>query len=351
MKKLDVILLFGGRSSEHEVSRRSAYAVYSNLDKEKYNVHTVGITKTGKWYLYTGTPEAIPGGEWEQDTACLTPVMPDVAEQSGSFLCLGEEVSRIGCDLVFPVLHGAEGEDGRIQGILDVARIPYVGCGCAASAVSMDKTLTKRIINNTDVPQVPCLIAHRGEDYAQVAARVEAKFAYPVFVKPASAGSSVGASKAEDREGLMTALALAEKEDGTVLIEEFIRCREVEVAVLGNGAPVASRTGEIAPGSDFYDYDTKYKNDTASYYVPARLPEAMQEQIRAYALTVYRALGCRGLSRVDFFVRDDREIFFNEINTLPGFTSISMYPKLWADAGLPFSALLDRLIELGREDN
>ena len=147
----------------------------------------------------------------------------------------------------------------------------------------------------------------------------------------------------------MTALALAEKEDGTVLIEEFIRCREVEVAVLGNGTPVASRTGEIAPGSDFYDYDTKYKNDTASYYVPARLPEAMQEQIRAYALTVYRALGCRGLSRVDFFVRDDREIFFNEINTLPGFTSISMYPKLWEATGIPYSRLIDQLLQLAVE--
>ena len=350
MKKLDLILLFGGRSSEHEVSRRSAYAILSNLDAEKYNVHTVGITKEGKWYLYTGNREEIPNGTWETDPARLTPVMPDVAGQSGAFLCFrGDTVHRLPCDLVFPALHGAEGEDGRIQGMLDTARIPYVGCGCAASAVSMDKALTKSVINNTDVPQVPCLIVSADQDANTVAAQVEAKFSYPVFVKPANAGSSVGASKAEDHEGLLRALALAAKEDKKILVEEFVRCREVEVAVMGNENPVTSRTGEIAPGSDFYDYDTKYKNDTASYYIPARIPEALQEQIRAWAVTVYRALGCRGLSRVDFFVRDDREIFFNEINTLPGFTSISMYPKLWMDAGLTFGEILDRLIDLARE--
>ncbi|MBO5110466.1 MAG: D-alanine--D-alanine ligase [Clostridia bacterium] len=350
MKKLDLILLFGGRSSEHEVSCRSACAVLAHLDAEKYNVRTVGITKAGKWYLYSGDPAKIADGTWEKDWNFLLPAMPDVATQTGRFYGIqGASLWAIPCDLVFPVLHGAEGEDGRIQGMLDVARIPYVGCGCAASAVSMDKALTKSIINNTDVPQVPCLIVSAADDVQEVAARVEAKFTYPVFVKPANAGSSVGASKAEDRDGLLRALALAAKEDKKILVEEFVRCREVEVAVMGNESPVASRTGEIAPGSDFYDYDTKYKNDTASYYIPARISEEMQEQIRAWAVTVYRALGCRGLSRVDFFVRDDREIFFNEINTLPGFTSISMYPKLWMDAGLTFSEILDRLIALAQE--
>jgi len=350
MNKLDLIILFGGRSSEHEVSCRSAFAVINNLDREKYNVIPVGITKDGKWYQYTGRTERIADGTWLTNREHLYPVTPDIAAQTHRFHTIrGASLWTLPCDLVFPVLHGAEGEDGRIQGMLDVAKIPYVGCGCAASAVSMDKALTKSIINGTGVPQVPCLIVRADEDPAAVAARVEEKFTYPVFVKPASAGSSVGASKAEDREGLFAALSVAGKEDRKILVEEFVRCREVEVAVLGNDDPVAACPGEIAPGSDFYDYDTKYNADTASYYIPARLPAEMLEQIRTYALTVYRALGCRGLSRVDFFVRDDKEIFFNEINTLPGFTSISMYPKMWQAEGLSFPALLDRLIELALE--
>lgn len=350
MKKLDLILLFGGRSSEHEVSRRSAYAVYSNLDGEKYNVSLVGITKEGKWYLYKGDPAAIPDGSWEKDPTYLTPVTPDVGGQSRSFLVLAEEgVYTIPADVVFPVLHGAEGEDGKLQGIFDAASIPYVGCGCTASAIAMDKSVTKAMIDCTNVPQVPSLTVLATEDRSALLARIEATFAYPVFVKPANAGSSVGASKAEDRASLAVALDVAAKEDSKIIVEEFVRAREVEVAVLGNEEPEATVPGEIAPGSDFYDYDTKYNSDTASYYIPARLPEEMLETIRAYAITVYRTLGCRGLSRVDFFVRDDREIFFNEINTLPGFTSISMYPKLWVAEGMSFSALLDRLIELAQK--
>ena len=350
MKKLDLIVLFGGRSSEHEVSCRSAYAVLSNLDTEKYTVYPVGITKEGRWFWYTGSYSRIADGTWVTNHGHLTPAMPDVASRTGLFHFIrGASLWTLPCDVVFPVLHGAEGEDGRIQGLLDLAEIPYVGCGCAASAVSMDKALTKNIINGTDVPQVPCLIVTADEDPVSVAEQVEEKFTYPVFVKPASAGSSVGASKAGDREDLYLALKTAAHEDRKILVEEFIRCREVEVAVMGNGDPVATCPGEIAPGSDFYDYDTKYNSDTASYYIPARLPETMLEQIRTYALTVYRALGCRGLSRVDFFVRDDKEIFFNEINTLPGFTSISMYPKLWIAEGMTFPRILDRLIELAQE--
>jgi D-alanine-D-alanine ligase len=349
MKKLNLILLFGGRSSEHEVSRRSVYAVYSNLDKEKYNVSLVGITKEGKWYLYTGDPAAIPDGSWEKNPTYLAPVTPDVGGQSRAFLVLDGSAKVLPADVIFRVLHGAEGEDGKLQGIFDAASIPYVGCGCTASAVSMDKSITKAMIDRTDVPQVPSLTVLSSEDRSALLARIEAAFAYPVFVKPANAGSSVGASKAEDREGLRTALDVAAKEDGKIIVEEFVRAREVEVAVLGNEEPIATVPGEIAPGSDFYDYDTKYNSDTASYYIPARLPEEMLETIRTYALTVYRTLGCRGLSRVDFFVRDDREIFFNEINTLPGFTSISMYPKLWGAEGLPFGELLDRLIDLAQK--
>lgn len=349
MKKLDLILLFGGRSSEHEVSRRSVYAVYSNLDGEKYNVSLVGITKEGKWYLYKGDPAAIPDGSWEKDPACLTPITPDVGGQSRAFLVLDGSAKVLPADVIFPVLHGAEGEDGKLQGIFDAASIPYVGCGCTSSAVSMDKSITKAMIDRTSVPQVPSLTVLATEDRSALLARIEAAFAYPVFVKPANAGSSVGASKAEDRASLAVALDVAAKEDSKIIVEEFVRAREVEVAVLGNEEPEATVPGEIAPGSDFYDYDTKYNSDTASYYIPARLPEEMLETIRAYALTVYRTLGCRGLSRVDFFVRDDREIFFNEINTLPGFTSISMYPKLWGAEGTSFSALLDRLIELAQK--
>ena len=324
--------------------------MYSNLDKEKYNVSLVGITKEGKWYLYKGDPAAIPDGSWEKDPACLTPVTPDVGGQSRAFLVLDGSAKILPADVVFPVLHGAEGEDGKLQGIFDAASIPYVGCGCTASAVSMDKSITKAMIDRTSVPQVPSLTVLATEDRSALLARIEAAFAYPVFVKPANAGSSVGASKAEDRASLAVALDVAAKEDSKIIVEEFVRAREVEVAVLGNEEPMATIPGEIAPGSDFYDYDTKYNSDTASYYIPARLPEEMLETIRAYALTVYRTLGCRGLSRVDFFVRDDREIFFNEINTLPGFTSISMYAKLWEASGVTYSQLIDTLISYALED-
>ena len=256
-------------------------------------------------------------------------------------------------DVVFPVLHGEHGEDGTVQGLLRLAGLPFVGPDVAASAVCMDKTLTKLVADHAGIRQAAWELVNasalRG-DCTRLLERLEARFAYPMFVKPAGTGSSVGVSKALDRAALERALRDAAKFDKKVLVEEFIDGQEVEVAVLGNDAPAASVCGEIVAGADFYDYEAKYISDCAKLVIPARLDETVSERVRDTAIRAYRALGCRGLSRVDFFVtRKDREVVFNEINTIPGFTSISMYPKLFEASGIPYPELLDRLIELAME--
>ena len=265
----------------------------------------------------------------------------------------GDCVVREHIDVVFPVLHGEHGEDGTVQGLLRLAGLPFVGPDVAASAVCMDKTLTKLVADHAGIRQAAWELVNasalRG-DCTRLLERLEARFAYPMFVKPAGTGSSVGVSKALDRAALERALRDAAKFDKKVLVEEFIDGQEVEVAVLGNDAPAASVCGEIVAGADFYDYEAKYISDCAKLVIPARLDETVSERVRDTAIRAYRALGCRGLSRVDFFVtRKDREVVFNEINTIPGFTSISMYPKLFEASGIPYPELLDRLIELAME--
>ncbi len=354
MKKLSVCVLFGGVSPEHEVSLRSAESVLNHLDPEKYNIFPVGITKTGEWILYGGRDYGkLPTGEWkncpENRRAAISPV-----RGQGLLNFEGDCVVRERIDVVFPVLHGENGEDGSIQGLLQLAGIPYVGPHVAASATCMDKTLTKLVAGHAGIRQAAwqLVTAQELESNAEaVLDRLEKAFAYPVFVKPAGTGSSVGVAKAKTREALEAALRNAAKFDRKVLVEEFINGREVEVAVLGNAGPAASVCGEIDSGTEFYDYDAKYISDCARLYIPARIDEETAERVRDNAVRVYEAMGCCGLSRVDFFVTyDTNEIVFNEINTIPGFTSISMYPKLFEASGIPYSELLDQLLTLALED-
>jgi len=353
MVKLNVCVLFGGMSPEHAVSLRSAEAVLNNMDPEKYNIFPVGITREGDWYLYGSTDYSkLPTGQWldcpENRKATISPIR-------GQGLLIFEEDStqRELIEIVFPVLHGENGEDGSVQGLLQLAGIPYVGPHVSASAVSMDKTLTKLVADNAGVAQAAWQLVRDSEvvnHMQQVVERLEQKFQYPMFVKPAGTGSSVGVSKAADRVALENALIHAAKFDSKILVEEFINGREIEVAVMGNDSPVASVCGEIDSGAEFYDYDAKYVTDTSVAYIPARIPEDVEEYVREQAVKIYSVIGCQGLSRVDFFVtHDDNRVVFNEINTLPGFTSISMYPKLFGASGIPYSQLIDNLLQLAQE--
>jgi len=353
MAKLNVCVLFGGISPEHEVSLRSAESVLNHMDTEKYNIFPVGITKEGKWILYGGTDyAALPNGAWlehpENRDAAISPV------RGQGLLCFrGDCVESQKLDVVFPVLHGENGEDGAMQGLLQMAGIPYVGPHVSASAVSMDKTLTKLVADNAGVPQAAWRLVRNQELHSrmeQILDMIEQAFSYPVFVKPAGTGSSVGVSKAADREHLRTALSQAGAYDDKILVEEFIHGREVEVAVMGNDSPVASVCGEIDSGAEFYDYDAKYITDTSVAYIPARIDAEVEEQVREMAVKIYSAIGCQGLSRVDFFVTyEDNRVVFNEINTLPGFTSISMYPKLFGASGIAYADLIDQLLQLALE--
>ena len=353
MVKLSVCVLFGGMSPEHAVSLRSAESVLNNMDPEKYNIYPVGITKDGNWILYGSNDYSkLPTGEWihcpQNRRAAISPI-----RGQGLLVFEGDCVIREMIEIVFPVLHGENGEDGSVQGLLQLAGIPYVGPHVAASAVSMDKTLTKLVADNAGVQQAAWQLVRSNEisnHMEQVIVRLEEKFQYPMFVKPAGTGSSVGVSKASDRLALKNALISAAKYDSKILVEEFINGREIEVAVMGNQSPVASICGEIDSGAEFYDYDAKYVTDTSVAYIPARIPEDVEEFIREQAVKIYSAIGCQGLSRVDFFVtHDDNRVVFNEINTLPGFTSISMYPKLFAASGIPYSQIIDNLLELAQE--
>lgn len=353
MKKLNVCILFGGISPEHEVSLRSAESVLNNIDKEKYDIFPVGITKDGQWLLYGGDNYSdLPSGRWlEHSDTCKVAISP--VRGQGLLRFDGESVAQEPIDVVFPVLHGENGEDGAMQGLLKIAGIPYVGPHVAESAVSMDKTLTKLVMDQAEIPQAAWLLVRNCDldtRMDDILHSVEARFAYPVFVKPAGTGSSVGVSKATDRDALRMALIQAGRYDEKILVEECIFGREVEVAVMGNSSPVVSVCGEIDSGADFYDYDAKYITDTSVAYIPARISEEVAEQVRELAVKAYTAIGCQGLSRVDFFVTYEGEkIIFNEINTLPGFTSISMYPKLFAASGIGYSQLIDELIQLALE--
>ncbi len=349
----NILVLFGGRSSEYEVSLQSAFSVVSNIPADRYTVTLMGITKDGKWLLFEGDTAKMPTGEWL--SADCTPAMISTDCGDSSIIVFRKDgIEKIHIDVCFPVLHGKNGEDGTVQGLLELAGIPYVGCNTIASAMSMDKAVTNMVADYVAIPQAKWLGITKSDYYADKDAFVCAcaeKLGLPVFIKPANAGSSVGVSKAKTKEDIYTAMDIAFKEDSKIVAEENIDGREVECAVLGNGNPVASVLGEIKPASEFYDYEAKYVSNDSVLCIPADLPADTSDEIRAYAIKVYKALGCSGLSRVDFFVKkSDGKVFFNEINTLPGFTPISMYPKMFDASGIPYAQLIDRLINFALEE-
>lgn len=354
MKK--ILVLFGGASSEHEVSRLSAASVLRHLDKDKYEIYKVGITKDGEWFLTDSTEDQIEDGSWEENPENQKAVLPpDAAVQGLIVFKPGKTYETIKLDAVFPVLHGKNGEDGTLQGLLDLARIPYVGAGTTASAASMDKAITKLMIRHTGVQQADFYLTDRysfASDPEGILKEAEDHFhgQYPLFVKPANAGSSVGISKAKSSRELFHAIRTAAEEDHKILIEKAITGREIEVAVLGNRHPRASLIGEILAAAEFYDYEAKYLSNQSKTRVVDDLSKEKEEEIQNAAITVYKTMDCRGLARVDFFLSEDDQVIFNEINTLPGFTSISMYPKLWEATDLPYSELLDTLIALAMDE-
>ncbi|MBP3887789.1 MAG: D-alanine--D-alanine ligase [Cellulosilyticum sp.] len=346
MKK-SVLVLFGGRSSEHEVSLKSATTILNNMDRDKYEVHPVGITKEGKWLLYTGKDFDLTKNGWQKNGVPAI-LSPDSTHKALMICRPNQEVIKIEIDVVFPVLHGKNGEDGTIQGLCQLAQIPFVGCGVLASAVSMDKAFTKIAVSTKNVPQAKYVIVKEKElqDAEAVLNKIEAAFDYPYFIKPANAGSSVGISKAKNREELLAGIKTALEQDTKVLVEETIVGREVETAVMGNGDITVSGVGEILAAAEFYDFDAKYNNSESKTVVNADLPAETKEKIRGYARDVFDAVEGKGLSRIDFFVKEDGGIIFNEINTLPGFTPISMYPMLFKETGLSVTEIVTNLIEL-----
>ena len=385
-KKLRVGVLFGGRSGEHEVSLLSAASILSAIDRRKYDVVPIGITKQGHWVtasaaqqLLTGDVdgsvrfESLPPGAKQSEgdggklleAQAKSPATAAAAELFNPLSLAGTQPSSLTLDVVFPVLHGTFGEDGTIQGLLELADIAYVGSGVLGSATGMDKAAMKQLFAAAGLPQTPYVSLLRSEWKAspkQVTRRIEKALHYPVFVKPANLGSSVGISKVHDRSELAAAMDLAAGFDRKLVIEQGVggagvKPRELEVAVLGNDLPEASVIGEIVPGAEFYDYQAKYHSGTSVPIIPARLSKTEEKQIRAMALDAFRTCDCAGLARVDFLMEPAQsgrnlgkpKIFLNEINTMPGFTSISMYPKLWAASGVSYKELIDRLIAFAVE--
>jgi D-alanine-D-alanine ligase len=349
-KRLRVGILFGGRSGEHEVSLASAASVIRGLDPDKYEAVPIGITKEGHWLIGAGAqkmlPEVLKGGQRVMMTADPTDAALVKLDGSGG----GQRI-----DIVFPVMHGTFGEDGTIQGLLDLAGLPFVGAGVLGSAIGMDKDVTKRLLQVAKIPVVPWITVHRHEWESgpqNIQTAIEEKFTYPVFVKPATLGSSVGMTKVHSREELAPALNLAAEFAMKILVEECIVAREIEVSVLGNHDPKASVPGEIVPHREFYDYAAKYLEEGSQILIPAQLKPAQVNKIQKYAVDAFRALELGGMARVDFFLeKEGGRIYLNEVNTIPGFTSISMFPKMWEASGLPFRELIDKLIELALEQH
>lgn len=343
-----VLVLFGGRSSEYEISLVSGSSVIRHIPKDKYNIITIGITRGGNWLLCDADADKIENDEWQQGAVSAV-----ISTDFGSGEIIVSDGRRLHADVCFPVLHGKNGEDGAVAALLTIAGIPYVGCDAISGAMCMDKAVTNTIADCEGIPQAKwCKICTR--DYEKSADKFldecAAKLGWPMFVKPANTGSSVGVSKASDRAELDKAIKTAFAFDKKVVIEECIVGHEVECAVLGNDEPIVSVVGEINPANEFYDYEAKYSSADSKLLIPAPLDDETSKNIRDLAVKIYKVLGCSGLSRVDFFVQyKDGGIRFNEINTMPGFTPISMYSKLFAAEGVKFSDLLDRLINLAFE--
>lgn len=347
MKKT-IAVVFGGASSEYEISLMSAAFVIRSIPKEKYDVKALGITKDGRWFLYHGPVENIENGSWAADMGNVPAVISPDKGLGGMVAFYPEQTLMIKLDLVFPVLHGKNGEDGTIQGLFNLSGIPYVGCNTLSSAICMDKAVTHSLLSGANIEQTHYLWFYADRfavDPERIKTKICARFSFPVFVKPANAGSSVGVSKVSRPEELETAIRKAAAEDIKIIVEEGVVGQEVECAVLGNRDAAASAVGEIGASAEFYDYDDKYRNGTSRTFIPARISPQAAEQVREIALRAYRYLGCAGLARVDFFVTADGRVILNEINTIPGFTSISMYPKLWLSTGMSPAELMERLMD------
>jgi D-alanine-D-alanine ligase len=354
--KKRIVVLFGGRSAEHEISLMSARSVIDALDPERFDAVPIGVTKQGRWQLMTAGPPALTTGAGS--------ALPRITDSSGSVVVLdqepgsqallGRDGSRTEIDVVFPVMHGPFGEDGSIQGFLEMAGVPYVGSGVLGSALGMDKAVQKMLLVAAGIPVVEHEVVYEREweeDPEAVEARAE-HLGYPLFVKPAALGSSVGISKIHDHGGLRGAAEEAFRYGSKALLEKSVEGgREIECAVLGNDDPVASVAGEIVPtGHEFYDYESKYLDAQGSeLIIPAEVPEPTLEEIQRLAVAAFRAIDCAGMARVDFFITRDDVLLLNEVNTIPGFTQISMYPKLWEASGVSYPELIDRLIELALE--
>ena len=362
-KKIRIGIIFGGRSGEHEVSLASAASVIANLDKDKYEVVPIGITKEGSWLLGVEPPQLqateqhITSDTNPDETLQQTTAVTLTGDPSLRRLIPVRSNEQLGAegalDVIFPVLHGTYGEDGALQGLLEMANIPYVGCGVLGSALGMDKEKMKMVFGSVDLPIVDSLTYRRNQwerSPEEIMDAVEEHIGYPCFVKPVNLGSSVGVNKAHDRNELKHAIDVAAEYDRKIIIECSIDCRELECSVLGNDEPLASVVGEVVPSNEFYDYNAKYIDGKSQIVIPADIPHITAENVRRWAVQAFLALDLSGLARVDFFMeKETGKVYINEVNTIPGFTQISMYPKLWEASGLSYSQLLDRLIELAIE--
>ncbi len=350
--KLRVGVLFGGRSAEHEVSLVSAASVINALDKNKYEIIPIGITPEGRW-MSNQDSLALLKAKSDVSHVAEYVIVPDPGKQGLVRLHSAADGANI-IDVLFPILHGTYGEDGTIQGLFELADIPYVGAGVLGSAVGMDKVIQKQLLQHAKIPVAPGIWFLSNEfqkNQKKLVGEIERRLKYPAFVKPANMGSSVGISKAHNREELVNAIRVAGEYDRKILVEKgIVNAREIECSVLGNEEPIASVPGEIIPSNEFYDYDAKYVDGKSKAIIPARLPKTTVKKIQEYAERAFSVLDCAGMARVDFLVqRKLNKIYLNEINTIPGFTSISMFPKLWAASGISYPQLLDRLIELAIE--
>ena len=349
MGKKNIAVVFGGQSSEHDISCISVQTIAKAIDNSKYDVTYIGITKEGHWLLVDGV-QSIEDGSWRESESSVV-LSPDATKKELIILKEGS-YSTMPVDVIFPVLHGMYGEDGTIQGLFEMSRIPYVGCGVLASAVGMDKVYTKIIVDDLGITQADYVLVRaeevKQENMENLVSRVESKLPYPVFIKPSKAGSSKGVSKAHNRNELIAGLKNAAKHDTKILVERNIVGREIECAVLGSAVnPSASGVGEILAAAEFYDFDAKYSNADSKTVISPELPEGKAEEIRQAAMAIFSAVDGYGLARVDFFLEKDTDkVIFNEINTLPGFTSISMYPMLWKAAGLSIEEQVERQIQL-----
>lgn len=343
--KKNVAVIFGGQSSEHDISCISASTIIDNIDRDLYDLFLIGITKDGRWLKVNNTQEIRDGIWLSSDTTAV--ISPDVSHK-GILYIKDDKITHQTIDVIFPVLHGLYGEDGTIQGLFEMSTIPYVGCGVIASGLSMDKFFTKVIVERLGIRQARFVPVFKRQlvDMDNVIGKIEAALSYPVFVKPSNAGSSVGVSKAYNKEELINALNLAAIHDKKILVEETIIGRELECAVLGSKDIKASGVGEVVAAADFYDFDAKYNNNESKTDLSPVLPEGIEDEIRNNAVRIFRVVDGFGLARIDFFLtKDTNEVVFNELNTLPGFTAISMYPMLWEKQGLNKKELLTTLIE------